>query len=183
MFMASSHDKKGVCKSTLLFYFLIFVINHDSQAQNISKYYRSNLQEKGTLYYVLPMEGFINYQDNTKFIYDITCLNSVDSVTFNFSYFDSSLLKLDSLELTGSHFKTVVYLEKIFVDATKKQWHHRYTSRISLNDIKTFFKDNDLPIIWLQSKNKRVQLNIDNKKWIKQANIILKIIDLIQFNK
>jgi len=153
------------------------------QAQNVSKYYTSLLQEENTLYFILPQDGFHNKERNSQFEYDITYSTKMDSVTLNFSYYDKEEADFDGIELKFQDKRVSNSLDRIFVEAEKKQWHYRYTTRLSLKDIEHFFATAKSPQIILNKANKTIELFVKPKKWEKQRLIINKILKLIRLNQ
>ncbi|HLU51121.1 MAG TPA: hypothetical protein VKZ42_03085 [Flavobacteriaceae bacterium] len=151
--------------------------------QNISKYYTSSLQEKGTLYFILPQMGFENSNNKNKLIYDITYRTKNDTVTLNFSYFDKLDITLDSIALVNVNQELSSSLEKLYIETKKSKWHYRYSSQFLFADINTFFNQPGPPKIILYNRQGTVELNIKTKTWKKQSSLIKKILALIKFNK
>lgn len=186
--MVSNH-RKGADDHPPFFFigiclFLVFLLFKPAvfQAQKINNHYVSYIQQKGTLYFIRPQKGFKNKGYGSSFIYDITCLSSSDSVTINFSYFDKNSRILDSLYLIRGSKRILVPVSKIFIETKKANWHYRFTTRVLLSELETFFVENEIGTIALIEKNTTIPLYTSKKKWKKNAAINTKIFKLIRYN-
>lgn len=187
--MVSNHQREADHYPPLffmgVFLVLVFLLLQPGAfyGQKIKKYYVSSMQQKGTLYFIRPQNGFKNKSLGSSFVYDITCFSSSDSVTLNFSYVDKNSRMLDSLHLLGGSTKRSAPLSKIFVETQKSSWHYRFTSRFALKDLESFFNENETGHMALKDKNNAIPLSTSKKKWKKYASINTKIFQLIRYNK
>ena len=174
---------KLACLARQLFFVSFLLLTSKINGQNISKYYTSSLQEKGTLYFILPQSGFENNRIKSKLIYDITYLTKNDTVTLNFSYFDKLDRTLDSVVFVNVNQRFSGRVKKLFIETKKSKWHYRYSSKILFNDINIFFTQPDNPKIILYTQQGTVELNIKTKTWRKQSSVTKKILTLIKYNQ
>lgn len=179
-------NKKGtrLLKVIALIIFIFFNIQI-LWTQDISKYYKTSVQQNGILYYILPQKGFENEKANAKLNYDVTYISEKDSVTFNFSYFDNSVFIVDSILFENTLIKYSTSTEKIYIENKKNIWEHRYSSKVLFENLEQLYvNENDVPVLILYSRNSSpIVLNIKKNKWKRQAAIIAKIIETIKYNK
>lgn len=167
----------------LIFTFFITVCN-SINAQKITKYYTSSMQENGMLYYIEPKQEFKNKKEHCKFSYDLTFLSTKDTVSLNFTYSDNIIREIDSISFIQAKSKRLSSnAAKIFIETNKSQWNHRYSSKFSLNDLDLIFKQKEKVSILIFYKGNSVMLEIKKREWKKKSYIISKIIALIKANK
>lgn len=168
----------------LLFLIVALLACSSLNAQKLSKYYTSKVQEKGELYFLFPHYGFCNRAADSELEYDLTYLTSQDSVTLNFSYIDEHRRSLKSMTFVYAGKKLSNKVHRIFVDSKKKKWHYRYSTRFSYADLDQLFSQKNIPSIILgDSKSGDIKLQIKKGKWEKQALIAAKIFELINYNR
>jgi hypothetical protein len=148
-----------------------------------SLYYTSSLQGNGMLYFILPQSGFDNNKINSKFIYDITCLTTNDTVALNFSYFDKHERTIDSIVFISDNKRFSSTVKKIFIETEKNKWHYRYSTNFLFADLKTFYSQDNCPKIILITQNGSVALTIKTSIWKKQSLVTKKILTLITYNQ
>ena len=154
-----------------------------TQAQKISKYYTSRLQEANKLFFIFPHDGFQNRELHSHLEYDLTYLTEKDSITMNFSYFDEEEREIDSISFNLSGMELVSPAKRIFVETHKKKWHYRYSAELLYDDLERLFKQGETPELLLHCRKSTVQLLIKKGTWKKQAMINGKIFRLMQYNK
>jgi hypothetical protein len=152
-------------------------------AQKIKGYYVSSLVEQGTIYFIRPQKGFKNSEHHSKLLYDMTYLMGKDSVTFNYSYYDKSALAPDSIAFKHTSVHFISATKKIFIEPKHSKWHYRFTCRVALKDIKTFFEEEQVPSITISGKGKFITLQCGKAKWKKHAAANTKIFQLIEMNR
>lgn len=158
---------------------LLFVVLN-SNAQNINKYFVSNLQPKGVLYFILPQQVF---ESKEKYCtYDITFLTKSDSVTFNFSIVGDKLELVQALTMSNSSTTISVQAKRLFVESTKKGWVARYSVGIAYADLQKIFNSDSAPSFILQNNNESYALGCKEKRWKKTMEINKKIFQVINYN-
>jgi hypothetical protein len=167
--------------SLLAFTIVAIFYSLNSFSQNISKYYNSVIQQNGTLYFILPQEGFNN--NSADFIYDLTYLTSLDSVTLNFSIITEKVIEADSIRLISDSVSIPVHVTRLFVEPRKSKWHARYTSKILFSSLDSFYSGKTPPVISVFTGKEKIELNIQPGKWNKLSGITHRIFDLINYNK
>jgi len=166
-----------------VFFVLLLLMTSTIYGQNISKHYTSSLQEKGTLYFILPQSGFENKNIKSNLVYDITYSTKNDTVIFNFSYFDKMKRTLDSVALVNVNQRFSSIANKIFIETKKSEWHYRYSSKFLFTNINIFFNQPGNPKIILYTEQGMVELKIKTKIWKKQSSVTKKILTLIKYNQ
>lgn len=174
---------KMTCFTRHLFFFSFLFLSSIIYGQNISKHYTSSTQDGGKLYFILPQSGFKNNKLKSELIYDLTYLSSSDSIVLNFSYFDKSEINIDSIALFYDNHETTSQVKTLFVEANKRKWHYRYSTKLNFDDIDSFFNQNSEPKIVLWTQNKPLELYVKPRIWKKQSSIIKKILTMIKYNQ
>lgn len=165
----------------LLFLFFITICNI-TNAQKISKYYTSSMQENGVLYFIEPKQKFKNKTERCKLYYDLTYLTTKDSISLNFTYYDNALRVIDSISFIQNNKQISSNAEKIFIETDKKLWQHRYAAKFSFNDLNSIFQQETATTILIYYENETTQLEIKNSSWKRQSEIMSKILTLIKAN-
>ena len=172
-----------VCRRIcLLICCMAALIPDKTNAQNPSAYYVSTKHPTGILYFIRPQTCFKNPKTNTDWILDVTYLNSKDSATINFSYFDSENINLETITISYNNWQYQATLKRIFVEADKKQWHYRYTFNIPFSQLVLFYRTK-APVITISTNSSRTIPIHTVKKWEKNADVNNRIIQIIQKNK
>jgi|SRR5690625_3785580 len=166
-----------------LLFLSFLLLSNNIYSQDISKHYTSSTQEDGTLYYVLPQKGFKNNKIKSELIYDLTYLTSNETILLNFSYFDKSERKVDSIALFYNNQKATNQVKTLFVKADKKQWHYRYSSELKFVDMDDFLNQTSKPKIILYTQDEPIELLIKQRAWKKQSSILKKISTMIKYNQ
>ena len=151
-----------------------------AQSQSLKRYYVSNLQAKGVLYFILPQNIFKSA--DTDFTYDITYMSKADSVTFNFTVFAKDFFQVQQLQLQTNTSKVQVPVQKLYVEAKKAGWTARYSTKISYADMQDFFKNKNTPQVVLQQNGSSKTLSCKAKQWKKTSTINNKIVQVINYN-
>lgn len=172
---------KGIV--ALLIVLCFGITSPEAQAQKLSKYYKAAMQDHGMLYFIKPMELFKSKAQQNDFIFDVTYLNNLDSVTLNFSYFDEESVDISALHFLGEKDTFQVAAKQIFVESKKKQWHYRYTTTISFADLMAFYQNTTAPQLAIALKEETpISLVPHKKKWKKNLPIIQRILVMIDKN-
>jgi len=180
--MANNQIRIACFARYLFFLSLLFLVSANN-AQNISRYYTSSLQENGTLYFIFPQSGFGNNDSKSKLTYDITYLTTNDTATLNFSYFDASRHVVDSVSFIGNNKRYSSSVKKIFIGTKRRKWHGRYSSKVLFTDLNSFLSLTDKPRIILYTQQGAVELTIKARTWKKQSSVAKKILNLIKYNQ
>lgn len=193
MYMANNPFQKGWISTPffsrfscfLLFFSLVFLgLSIPSNAQKISKYFTSSIQENGILYFIKPIKGFKSSSDHKTFTYDITYLTSKDSVTLNFLLKDKDLISPKILIFKLFNDSIQSSLKKIFVEAHKSKWLYRYSATFSVKDMQKFYASKVPPTLKIiTQKQEKIILDHDHVKWKKQSSILSKIFQMIRMNQ
>lgn len=179
--MANNRIKREC--STLPFLFFLLLFSSAVKSQNISKHYKSSVEPKGVLYFILPQKGFENNKLNSEFTYDITYLTTNNVATLNFSYYDKAERIIDSVKFISGSQKFSANTRKIFVDTKKSKWHYRYSAECLYSDLCSFFNPENQAKIILYTGQGAVELSIKQKTWKKQSSTTAKILSLIKQNQ
>ena len=153
------------------------------KAQNISKFYTSSIQEKGTLYYIFPMQ-LKTGKNNQDFLYDFTSLSSKDSVNVNFSFYEKQKLVIDSICIRNKSNEIKSSTKKIFVEVDHNNWKYRYGFAIKNADLINIYNSKEIPTIYMiYNGGEKSEIKISKRKWKKQSNIISRIFEMQAMNK
>lgn len=164
------------------FFLLIFLIfSLDSTGQKISKYYTTNSQSNGTLYFIEPDHEFENDSFDASLTWDLTHLSTTDSVRMNFSFRGEEIMELDCMILVPSETIVCPDMEKLFVEDEKRKWVHRYSAVFSLEELKEFYQLQE-PNLMLYAGNLEIPFTIKERKWDKATDIMNRIFAMIDAN-
>jgi len=185
MFTESKRNTRSLyLQTSCLFVFL--VISNCLFSQRINKYFVSNVQDNGILYFIEPEHKWKSTEDNT-FEFDITYLSSTDSISLNFSFLSKELEEINNLlfNIEGAEKPISVLCDKIYIDYNKRIWVHRYTSKISHNEFLQLYANNQgpAPKVVVKFKNDECVLFTNERKWRKKSKIINRIFQLTEANK
>jgi len=170
--------------SFLLLFFLlfsVFITSHLS-GQKISKYYTVSAQKSGNLYFIEPEYSFENKKEKCELVYDMTYLSTDDSLMLNFSFISPEILEIDSISFIFDQKNIGSKTQKLFIEDKKKVWEHRYSSKFLFEDINEVFHSKS-PKLAVSSDGMMFLLNMKQKKWKKETDIVMRILKLIQVNK
>ncbi len=166
----------------LFIVFSLFLLQPNLQAQKIDKHYTSSIQENGTLYFIKTIEGYKNAPKKTSLSFDITYLSSTDSAILNFTYLSNQISQIDSISFIHGNTSTNSVSSKLFIEAEKLNWEHRYSSKFSFSDIDLIFKSESPAKMRLFYENESMELVISEKTWSKKSEILRRIISMIKAN-
>lgn len=162
---------------------LLTVICSTANAQKISKYFTSSMQDNGVLYFIEPKQEFKSDNENCKLFYDLTYLTTNDTVTFNFTYSDENLREIDRIDLISDDKKISSSTNKIFIESKKDVWNHRYSAKFLFEDLDSVFQQDSRSSILINYNGQSVLLETQQKRWEKQSEILSKILLMIKANK
>ena len=160
----------------------LMLVQCETNAQKPSKYYVTYTQPDGSLYFIQPQTVFSNPETKTDFILDVTYLNSKDSATFSFTFFDKDDLNLETITVAYGDWQYQSTVKRIYVDGEKKLWRFRYTFNIPFDQLVRFYRAKE-PVITLTTDTARAIPIKTTKQWGKNAEINQKIMQIIQINK
>lgn len=72
--MVNKLSKRTCFTRPFLPFILLVAICNTTNAQKISKYFTSSIQESGNLYFIEPKQEFKNTEEHSKLLYDLTYL-------------------------------------------------------------------------------------------------------------
>jgi hypothetical protein len=184
MFSVNNQKREGKpFPSLFLFvFFAILWIVSNSNAQNLNKYYKVVIQENGKLYFIEPEIKFRNKKNYCKLFFDLTHLTTNDTVSLNFSYSNNIIREIDSIGFIQDNEKIISITKKIFIDANKTLWYHRYSSKFSFNDLNQIFQTKTSPVILLYSKGEVIDFETSKNEWKKKSELMNRIFSLIKVN-
>ncbi|WP_143159121.1 hypothetical protein [Mesonia phycicola] len=152
-------------------------------AQKISKYFTSSMQDNGVLYFIEPKQEFENDKEDSSLFYDLTYLTSNDTVTFNFTYVDKKVREIDSITFVLEDNEITIPVNKIFIESSKNVWKHRYSAKFLFEDLTLIFQQKGRASLLVHYEGEEVKLKIKQKKWDKQSKILSKILYMIKANR
>ena len=167
----------------IISFLVIFTTSFTVSGQKISKYYTAALIDSGTLYFIFPLDDFLDDVSKNRLIFDISYLSSRDSATVNFSYFLSSAHPAKALTFKAGDRVTECTPMKLFMDVENHQkWHHRFTTTIHLSDLEQFFQSVMPPEIIIATDDSLYTYRIKKHHWKKQGSIVMSILQMIGAN-
>lgn len=181
--MVSNTFKRTQILRPLLFLLAVTVFSTKAFPQKISKYYTSNSQENGTLYFIEPQEEFQNKQAKQELIYDLTYLTANDSVSLKFTFTDKESRTVDSIRLQSDQKTITGSTKKLFVDLKRNTWQHRYAVDLAFDDLAEFYRKAEKPKVIIYYSGKSTFLSIKDRKWKKESAVLSKVFKLIEQNK
>jgi len=180
--MVNNQSKRAYYLRPFLLFLFFITVCSVTNAQKISKYYTSSMQENGTLYFIEPKQEFKNKKERCKLSYDLTCLTTKDSIALNFTYLDDAIIVIDSIGFIQDNKRISSNTEKIFIETDKKLWKHRYSAKFLFNDINSIFQQGKKTTVLIYYESKTMQLEMKNSKWKKESDIMSKILTLVEAN-
>lgn len=137
---------------------------------------------KGKLFFISE-NVFYSTSDNTQLPFDITYLNSSDSVSLKMSIYESSLSNVDSVALTWTGGKSICIMpNSIYKDKEKRLWIHRSECMFLFNDVVCAFAGEVAPIFTIYVGGESKTYTLPNKKWEKLQPHMNEIFMIIRSN-
>lgn len=154
-------------------------------AQKINKTYVTKNTDKGTLYFIMPIDGLFGNGKYNSVTMDITHTAPGDSVRINYTFIQPTFSAVDSVALNTAGKEKVFAVEKLYVEPAKKSmWLHRYGFNISKNEVREFFSGATPSSILIYSNGKTIEYSAaDSKKRKDKTVIINSVFDIIENNK
>ena len=168
-------------KRTLLFT-LLALAGIAVFAEKTEDLYVSRQTEKGLLFFIKPYEIPALTKGMKPALTDITLLTTQDSVTVNMSVFYPSVLSLDSIVFVAGERLSFSHFETFFIDAEKKSFHHRYSCRMTYNQLKTLYLNVPFTLM-LYSGDIPLRYAFASKEWTKHRQSMTQILRLIDNNR
>ncbi|MCX7986328.1 MAG: hypothetical protein N2662_05265 [Bacteroidales bacterium] len=175
--MVNSLVKRGKKIPLFLFYF-IFSYRF---SQDLTKYYTARVQENGILYFIEPKNVFKSNEN--KFFYNLTYLNSNDTIALKFFFIAKSPWKIDSFCFILPTYRICDKPYKLYIDFDGKNWIHRYEAHFEFDSLEKIYQFDAPPLILLRSENQTTSLKISSRKWKREASTLKKIYYIIRINK
>ncbi|MCC8155349.1 MAG: hypothetical protein LIP01_14910 [Tannerellaceae bacterium] len=169
-----------------LLYLLFLLISIGGYAQKIHRNYSFYPQESGNVYFIHPQKGYISPDKNAVkgLEYDITYISGKDSATINFTYFTNQVLQARTIRLqkqTGD----VLYeapLVSLFVQPRKNYWQQRMQFLIPYALLSELYKQSE-PFLITLSGGREIRYEIKPGSWKKQAELINKVFEVVEYNR
>lgn len=175
---------KRTCFSRPFLPLILFVAAFNTaNAQKISKYFTSSMQDDGTLYFIEPKQEFKNNKEHCNLYFDLTYLTSNDSISLNFTYLDKKIRSIDSLSFIQGNMKISTYTKKLFIESDKKIWKHRYSGKFFFNDLDFLFQQKKKYSILVHYEGESIHLDLEKRKWKIKSELLSKILLMIKSNK
>jgi hypothetical protein len=162
---------------------LFFISLSQVDAKDFKKYYKSQIKEGSTLYYIPSNISFSSKTTDNHLSYDITYRTDWDSVIINVSFFTKTIYDIDSIRFRNSTTEINTKTHKFFVEKEKKYWHNRYSVSIEKNIYNLLFLSNEKISINPCKLNFCDTLIINQKNWNLHMYINQHVNDLIELNK
>jgi hypothetical protein len=180
--MVNNMNKRAQLLRPFFLFLLGIFILLPTQAQRISKYYNSSIQENGLLYFIEPPQEFVSSDGESSLLFDITYLTTDDSATLNFTFIDAAIQKIDSIHFhqPSSHLGSPA--RKIFVESYKGIWKHRYSASFSFEELNAFFTQIEEIGASLTFEKGKIELQPAKRKWEKHALILSRVLAMIEAN-
>lgn len=151
-----------------------------SQGQKLKEYYTARPQINGILYHIFPVSLFTN-KANGDLTFDITYQQYQDSAILNFTYYNSQPTPIDSICLVTPLQKVSHPTTKLFIEAeNNKKWKHRYSAKIPITFLYTFFRQETNPEIKLYPAEKSVVYILHKSEWKQKSASLNTILQTIQ---
>lgn len=184
MFTANKIFKR-VWFSHPLFLLLLFIIIVPGRpaAQDISDYYNYINQDNGHLFFIELDQEFTNKDEKSSLVFDLTHLTISDTITMNFTYVADEFKELEVIRFIQDDMEVSSPLEKIFVNADKGDWVHRYSSCFLFDDLEKIYQNPKKASLALDYGDETTILDVKQKSWDKKSAILSKILTLIKANK
>jgi len=186
---AANNDKPGVfalglsvCRHVFAVIFLLLLSTCKSDAQNIAKRFIRVLQPDGNLYFVLPQTNFRSQNARENFIMDIAFLDSKDSATVNFTFFDRDLLIPKTITMVYDNWQYQTSVKQIYAEPERRRWQYRYTFDIPFEQL-ILFNRASKPVITISTDSSPSISFHTVRRWKKNQEINMMIIRIIQTNQ
>lgn len=158
---------------------------YGSRAQSIENRYRSHLDGEGITYFFCPKRigRCVNVD---RFTYDMTYHTKGDSLFLNFTIITRNNVKIRDFELLFGETKRIggSGVKTMFGDIRGKKYEIRTTSKFSLKDVYEVFSQPEVLSFKMTFDNGDVgRATYGAAKWRKDSRKIIRIIDLINYQK
>ena len=169
-------------------YFLLFIallpftFIYGQKSDN--SYIVSN-HEEGSLYFILPQSIAKTSKEISKkdFLFDVTYLNSRDSVSYTCTYTTNKEFHSDSISIQSNGQIATLPLETLFIDKKSSSWIHRVRFIIPFDYFEQLYQNDNSYKIIISSKGDFVEYEYKEKKWTQAKAKMNDIITLIKVNK
>lgn len=141
------------------------------------------LGDDGTLYFVLPKK--MPKQKESKalkyLLYDVTCLNAEDSVSFTSTHLSSSVYQYKEATIKTSGMEPLkAPIEVIFIDPKGKKYENRLRIRLSREDFKKLYKS---PTPYVIDYGNGMTFGLKAKDWAKESHFMNEVFIMIDMSK
>lgn len=168
-------------KLFLLFFF--FVSAFAIFAAKLENRYIMKSHKDGQLYFILPYDIPAEEKNIKNLSADITYLTSSDSVTMNISVWNENELNTDSIVLVGEEYISITDFKTFFIEKDGKLWLHRYSFRISLEDLVALYSNQLSFALDVHSEKQTIRYLYPIKKWKSEQEWMSQILYIIKRNK
>lgn len=146
---------------------------------DISKKILFMMGEDGTVYYVKPlkMPKLSDSKALKNLVYDVTCLNSEDSVSFTATVITENVHKFTEATITTSGMAPVkAAIEVIYIDPKGKKYENRLRLRISRADFKAIYHS---PAPYVVDYGFGLRFGLKEKTWPKDSHFMNEVFILV----
>ena len=135
--------------------------------------------EDGTVYYVKPlkMPKTKDCKALKNLVYDVTCLNSEDSVSFTATVITPSVQKFIEATVTTAGLAPVkAAIEVLYIDPKGKKYENRLRLRISRADFKAIYHS---PAPYVVDYGHGMRFGLTEKAWPKESHFMNEVFIMV----
>ena len=152
-------------------------------ATKLDERYVMKTFDSGLIYFILPFEIPSNAAKTKALSADITYLTTSDSVTMKISVWSAKELSTDSIILEGDEKLVFKDFETFFIEPDGKLWHHRFSFRFPMTELKKIYLGT-LPLsLNIYSKDHEEHYGWSIKAWKKEQEWMNKVLHIIERNR
>lgn len=152
-------------------------------AQNIRGHYVSKAETDGVIYHTFPCTLF-EHPGAGDLTFDITYKERRDGMaTINFTYEMERATPADSIRFAAGRTVMGGPTEKIYLEPGRKRWKHRYTFRVPVERLETFFDEAAVPSVALYAGGRTYVYSVKRSAWRSYAPVGYRIFEMIRVNE
>lgn len=169
----------------IVFLIFAFIPTYIGYATNIANYYSSWNRKDGSKLYYITEQSLSSKSPQEKMRYDITILDSSDTVNVRFTMEKVSYQNVDSISIQyGCKYWTINdNIKIIYIEPVKQKWNLRVEVCLPYILLKDLFSTNKSFIFKVFHKQSSLEFVYDKRQWSKLCEAVSRILMIVEMNK
>jgi len=169
----------------IVFLIFAFIPTYIGYATNIANYYSSWNRKDGSKLYYITEQSLSSKSPQEKMRYDITILDSSDTVNMRFTMENVSYIDIDSISIQyGYKIWTIKKnFKTIYIEPIKQNWNLRIEVDLPYTLFKELFSTNKSFKFNVFHEQSSLEFAHSKRQWSKLYEVINKILMIIEMNK